>query len=454
MEKTIDRFPEGAVTPPSSKSVSHRALICAALAGGEKAIGRIKNLGVSDDIDATRRGIVQIVSARNGAFSDGAVDADFEAGADGYLTKPNGLSAGVATDARIIDCGESGSTLRFLIPIAGLDGREWIFRGGGRLMDRPLDIYKSVFEKCGGVFEQGDGEVRIRGPLRSGAYELPGDVSSQFISGLLFALPLLGGDSEIILTSPIESADYVMLTTDVMSSFGVDADEVGEGGDGVANFDRTTGWSIPGSQAYRSVKYVVEGDWSQAAFFLCAGALGRRVVVDGLSSGSLQGDMRILGILSDAGCDVSAEMKPLRRACSVRALAPRSGLRAVTVDARDIPDLVPPVAALACYLEGESRIKNAGRLRLKESDRLTALAEELSKIGAGIRMDGDALVIRGKGSLDGGSADAHNDHRIAMALAVASIGCDNPVRLTGAESVSKSYPDFWRDFEKTEKYET
>jgi 3-phosphoshikimate 1-carboxyvinyltransferase len=429
MEKTIDRFPEGSVTPPPSKSVSHRALICAALAGGERAIKRIKNLGASDDIDATRRGVVRIVSARNG------------------------VSAESAPDARVIDCGESGSTLRFLIPIAGLDGREWIFRGGGRLMERPLDVYKDVFERYGGAFERSGGEVRVRGPLRPGAYELPGDVSSQFISGLLFALPLLDGDSGIVLTSPLESADYVRLTTDVMSAFGVSAHETGEGGDGVANFDRTTGWSIPGGQSYRSVKYSVEGDWSQAAFFLCAGALGRRVVVDGLSPGSLQGDMRILGILGDAGCDVSAEMKPLRGACSFRALAPLPGLRAVTVDARDIPDLVPPVAALACYLKGESRINNAGRLRLKESDRLTALAEELTKIGADIRVDGDSLVIRGKDSISGGSADARGDHRIAMALAVASIGCDGPVKLTGAESVKKSYPDFWRDFEKTDKYE-
>jgi 3-phosphoshikimate 1-carboxyvinyltransferase len=201
------------------------------------------------------------------------------------------------------------------------------------------------------------------------------------------------------------------------------------------------------------VKYAVEGDWSQAAFFLCAGALGRRVVVDGLSPGSLQGDMRILGILKDAGCDVSAEMKPMRSSCSVRALAPHAGLSAVTVDAKDIPDLVPPLAALACYLEGESRIDNAGRLRLKESDRLSVLASELSNIGADIRVDGDSLVIRGRRSLSGGKADAHGDHRIAMALAVAAIGCDAPVELEGWESVTKSYPDFWKDFGKTEKYD-
>ncbi|MDR2163844.1 MAG: 3-phosphoshikimate 1-carboxyvinyltransferase, partial [Clostridiales Family XIII bacterium] len=216
------------------------------------------------------------------------------------------------------------------------------------------------------------------------------------------------------------------------------------------------GWRVPGGQSYKAAKYGVEADWSQAAFFLCAGALGRRVAVDGLSPGSLQGDMRILGILKGAGCDVDAEMKMFarRRTCLVRALAPRSGLRAVTIDARDIPDLVPPVAALACYLEGESRIENAGRLRMKESDRLSVLAEELSHIGADIRIDGDTLVIRGRDSLEGGRADAHGDHRIAMALAVAAIGCDEPVELSGWESVSKSYPGFWGDFGKTAKYET
>jgi 3-phosphoshikimate 1-carboxyvinyltransferase len=466
--RTIDRFPEGVVTPPPSKSIGHRAVICAALAGGEKAMGRIKNLGTSDDIEATRRGVMKIVASREGA-EPGKLHNN---GARGKALHPDGVRpAGDAAPGangnggeRVIDCGESGSTLRFLIPLAGMDCREWIFRGGGRLMDRPLDIYEEVFRQSGGKFERSTGEVRVRGPLRPGVYELPGDVSSQFISGLLFALPLADADSRIVLTSPLESVDYVRLTTDVISAFGVSVSETGEGGDdlsdsdpgaGDVGFGRATGWTIPGGQSYRSVKYRVEADWSQAAFFLCAGALGRRVVVDGLSPGSLQGDMRILGILKDAGCDVSAEMRmmPGRGVCSVRALAPRAGLRAVNVDARDIPDLAPPIAALACYLPGESRISHAGRLRLKESDRLAALVGELAAIGADIRAEGDSLVIRGRDSLAGGKADAHGDHRIAMALAVAAIGCDGPVELTGWESVSKSYPGFWRDFEKREKYE-
>ncbi|MDR0596357.1 MAG: 3-phosphoshikimate 1-carboxyvinyltransferase [Clostridiales Family XIII bacterium] len=442
--KLIERFPEGAVTPPPSKSVSHRALICAALAGGERAVRRVKNIGASDDIDATRRGIEIIRSGDN---------------------------------SRAIDCGESGSTLRFLIPLAGLDGREWVFRTKGRLIDRPLDIYEDIFRSRGGQLEkkalakdaEGEsasggaytGEIRVKGPLSPGRYEMAGNVSSQFISGMLMALPLLGEGSEIILTTPLESGDYVRLTTDVMYSFGVAVREKSDGGMAgdpefalAADTASITGWEIPGGCAYQSVRYSVESDWSQAAFFLCAGALGRRVSVAGMSPGSVQGDMRILGILKDAGADVDAEMGLIRgRGTAVfRALAPHEGLRAVTVDATDIPDLVPPIAALACYLDGESRIENAGRLRLKESDRLEALARELGNIGADIRVEGDSLVIAGRKRLSGGNADAHGDHRIAMALSVAAIGCESPVGLTGWESVSKSYPNFWHDFEKTEKY--
>jgi 3-phosphoshikimate 1-carboxyvinyltransferase len=421
VSKIINKFPEGVVTPPPSKSISHRAIICAALSGGDRAVRRVKNVGVSEDIDATRRGMETIVSTRDGSG--------------------------------VIDCGESGSTLRFLIPIAGIDGRDWTFRGSKRLLERPLSIYEDVFSRCAGIFESGAGAVRVRGPLRPGTFEVPGDVSSQFISGLLMALPMLDGDSEIMLTSAAESAGYVGLTLDVMASFGVRVDEIGEGDDGVGGFERVTGWRVPGGQSYKSVKYKVEADWSQAAFFLCAGALGRRVIVDGLSPGSLQSDMRILSILDSAGCDVSAEMRALRRSCSFRALAPRSGLKAVNVDVRDIPDLAPPVAALACCLEGESHIRNAGRLRLKESDRFAALITELSGIGADIRGDSDSIIIKGRSVLKGGAADAHGDHRIAMALAVASIRCESPVELTGWESVSKSYPNFWHDFGKSDGYE-
>ncbi|MDR1067700.1 MAG: 3-phosphoshikimate 1-carboxyvinyltransferase [Clostridiales Family XIII bacterium] len=430
----IDRIPNGTVRVPSSKSVGHRALICAALAGGEKALEGVSGLDMNDDLRATKAGILKIIA--------------------GDRSEP-------------VDCGESGSTLRFLIPVAAAFGGEWTFTGRGRLMERPLDIYKDVFESHGGFFRQDAGTVAIRGRLTPGRYELPGDVSSQFITGLLLALPLLNGESEIVLTAPLESANYVDLTLDVMNAFGVDAFD-GEGGEwevmeittGASSgpavstsalaSDAPAGWRVPGGQVYKRAKYAVEGDWSQAAFFLCAGALGARVSVEGLSPASLQGDMRILSVLKSMGADVDATLRPAlfarKRSCTIRAFLPQSGLKGITIDVSHIPDLVPPIAALACFAAGTTRITGASRLRLKESDRIAALVTELGKLGADISADGGDIIIRGRERLDGGEADAWNDHRIAMALAVASVGCTSPVYLTGAESVGKSYPKFWDDF--------
>ncbi|MDR1797758.1 MAG: 3-phosphoshikimate 1-carboxyvinyltransferase [Clostridiales Family XIII bacterium] len=432
-ELVIDRFPSGTVRVPPSKSLSHRAAICAALAGGEAAGAVVRGLGDSEDIRATVRGIARIVSR---------------------------------DDGQPVDCGESGSTLRFLIPLAAMAGGAWRFTGRGRLLERPLQVYADVFRAHGGegsYFIQEDGEVRVRGPLLPGDYLLPGDVSSQFLTGLLLALPLAAGDSRLSLTSAAESADYVRLTVDVMRAFGVRANEERAAGQGAgADADAGTaasemradasteaagletlacgdavvaadGYRIPGGQAYAPAAYTVEGDWSQAAFFLCAAALGRDVRVEGLRPDSHQGDRRAAALVE----------------------AIRTG-QGTVIDCRDIPDLVPPLAALACYARGVTRFVNAGRLRIKESDRLAALAQELSNLGAGVREEGDALVVAGVGDgqsptgsgLPGGRADAHGDHRIAMAVAVAAIGCRNPVRLTGADSVAKSYPHFWEDFLK------
>jgi 3-phosphoshikimate 1-carboxyvinyltransferase len=299
-------------------------------------------------------------------------------------------------------------------------------------------------------------------------------VSSQFITGLLLALPLLDGESEIALTAPLESAQYVDLTLDVMNAFGVDVEEDGknewkimelsagaslpaqedalssaqEGA--IVTPDAPANWHVPGGQQYKRIKYTVEGDWSQAAFFLCAGALGARVSVEGLSPASLQGDMRILGLLKSMGADVDATLRPglfaRKSSCTISAFLPPAGLTGVTVDASHIPDLVPPLAALSCFARGTTRITGAGRLRIKESDRIAALVTELGKLGADIAAENDDIIIQGRERLAGGEVDAWNDHRIAMALAVASIGCTSPVYLTGSASVSKSYPHFWDDF--------
>ena len=331
----------------------------------------------------------------------------------------------------LIDCIESGTTLRFLIPVAALWDRETIFEGRGRLLARPMDIYDAVFSGTSVRFSHDQRQVKVRGPLQSGIYTMPGDVSSQFVSGMLIALPLVGGNSEIRMSSNLESEQYVRMTLDVMRRFGVEVEE-----DAIAS-----SYFIKGGQRYTAHEYVVEADYSQAAFFLCAAALGRDVKCAGLSKDSVQGDSIILSVLERMGAILTWEEGMV----SVSA----EKLSGLTFDAAENPDLVPPVAALCCLSEGVSRIVNAGRLRIKESDRLHALASELSKLGADISETPDSLIIHGKASLAGGDADAHNDHRIAMAIALAAIRCRGQVRLSGWSSVNKSYPEFWDDFERS-----
>ncbi|GHV17031.1 3-phosphoshikimate 1-carboxyvinyltransferase [Clostridia bacterium] len=369
----INNFPSGEITPPPSKSLSHRALICAWLSGADIFDPScVKNLGDSNDIRATKR----------------CLDA--------------------LRNKKTLDCGESGSTLRFLMPLAALQGgADFIESGQLHVLERPLWPYKNTID-----FLQKRGRIRVASGLKSGDYALHGDVSSQFFSGLLMALPLVNGDSTLIFSSPLESRSYVEMTLDVMEAFGVHVESL------------ENGWKIPGNQRYVYTKYTVEADYSQAAFFLAAAALGRDVVCKGLSPDSRQGDREIVEIVAKIG----------------------NSLQPVDVDAGNIPDIVPPIAALCCFCNGESHIYNAGRLRLKECDRLHALAVELSKLGADITEGADNLTIRGKNRLSGGTADSHGDHRIAMSIAVAAIGCDAPVELTGWESVGKSYPNFWKDW--------
>ena len=411
-ERAIRLFPFGTITPPPSKSLSHRAVICSALAGGES---EIKNLGQSEDIDATLKGVSAL-------------------GLTG-----NVLGASCGPDrVRIVDCNESGSTLRFLIPLAALDGLPAIFKGRGRLLDRPLGVYADIFASMGAAFRRVEDGILVCGPLRGGSYSLTGGVSSQFVSGLLFALPLLPVDSEIRLLTPLESSGYVDMTIDVMRRFGV---EVLEG---------ESAYSIKGGQHYRPASYVVEADYSQAAFFLAASMLGCDVRVAGLDPCSAQGDRAILSILEEMGGEIVwGGGDGGGRVVSVRA----GRMPPIVMDARETPDLVPPVAVLCCFCDGVSRIVNAGRLRLKESDRLRALAAELKKLGADVREAEDSLSITGVGRLKGGRVDAWGDHRVAMAMAVAAVRCDGPVYLSGAESVGKSYPNFWRDFEGGGLYE-
>lgn len=400
---------QGSVRAPASKSMCHRAVICAGLARGTSMI---EHATMSNDIEAT-------------------IQAMRVLGAD-ISTNNNHLKitgfGGVNPKKATIDCGESGSTLRFIIPLALLAEKSVTFTGRGRLAQRPITEYAEICQQQGLLWESRDGlPVTVRGRLRPGLFSLRGDVSSQFLSGLLFSLPLLAADSKIIVTTPLESKGYVDLTIAALAEFGVT----------VSHTDYQE-FYIPGGQWYRPQRYAVEGDFSQAAFWLVAGTIGAEIHSQGLSECSLQGDKVVLDLIKAAGGNIQHVERSV--------IASPAITHGTVIDAADCPDLVPVLAVLASLSLGETRIIRAGRLRIKESDRLASTACELSKIGADIKEDGDSLIIQGKAQLDGGEVDSWQDHRIAMALAIASIRCEKPVLIRGAECVSKSYPGFWQDF--------
>ncbi|WP_298033444.1 3-phosphoshikimate 1-carboxyvinyltransferase [uncultured Dysosmobacter sp.] len=390
---------EGTVTPPPSKSLAHRALIAAALAGGFSVL---EELAPSQDIQATLR----CMEALGAEWSRQSGDTILVSGIRNLSRPGNELPR--------FDCGESGSTLRFLIPIALAVAGGGVFTGRGRLMERPQKPYFDIFDEKGIFYEQKDGSLTVRGHLGPGEYRLPGNVSSQFVTGLLYALPLLGGDSTIVLTSPLESHGYVDMTLEVLEQFGIQIEVLEDG------------FAVSGNQSYQTCRFIVEADWSQAAFWYAAGFLGNWVEVGGLDTHSTQGDAVVedwVDKLSDPG-----EMD---------------------VDVSNCPDLVPPLAVIAALRTGEiTYLTNAARLRIKESDRLASVTQVLNALGADVKEGPDFLKIKGRDALTGGvTVDCCNDHRIAMMAAIAATRCQQPVTLLGAECVKKSYPDFWEVYQ-------
>lgn len=371
----------GTVKAPPSKSQAHRLLICAALAGEG---GVLHNLADSQDIRATRRCLAELMTNSR--------------------TLPE------------LDCGESGSTLRFLIPVALALQGGGRFTGQGRLMERPQKPYFDLFDGKGIRYEQKDGILTVEGRLTPGEYRLPGNVSSQFFTGLLLALPLLDGPSVIIPTTRLESEGYIAMTLEAMHQFGVDI---------ASTRSLPPHYLISGGRKYRGAEATVEGDWSQAAFWYAAIALGNPVKPEGLNASSAQGDR----------CIASYFMKLQQPG-------------ELDLDVSGCPDLVPPLAAMAALRAGEiTRLTNAGRLRIKESDRLASVTQVLNAMGADVVEGSDLLKIAGRDFLSGGCAvDCYNDHRIAMMAAVAATRCREPVTLLGAECVAKSYPSFWDDY--------
>lgn len=403
---------KGEVSIPASKSLCHRAVICAGLSTG---LSNIYNVTFSKDIEATCEAMKKI-----------GVDIEIAKNS----LRINGKNK-VADENILIDCNESGSTLRFMIPIAAALGINTTFIGRGKLVERPMKTYYDIFDNQNIKYhnDKGNLPLRIEGKLTSGEYLVDGNISSQFISGLLFSLPLLKGNSRIVITSELESKPYIDLTINVLKQFGIDI---------VNNSYKE--FIIAGEQSYRAADYTVEGDYSQGAFWLAAGLLGAEVQCTNLNFHSNQGDRVIVDIIKELEGSVNL--------VDNKVYTTLSKTKGKIIDVTDCPDLVPILTVIAALSKGTTEIINAGRLRFKESDRLKAICNELNTLGANIEEKAEGLVIIGRSELIGGTVDSWNDHRIAMALAIASIKCKEPVIIKNSDCVKKSYPDFWKHFKE------
>lgn len=402
---------QGSLVVPPSKSLSHRAIIAAALAEGQSIIS---NVILSKDIMATIEGMRAL-----------GASIDIQ-GNCLYIT-----GSKVQRKNKEIFANESGSTLRFLIPIALVCEEAVCFTGQNQLVHRPLDSYLEIFDQQGISYSHEEHQylpLQIEGKLKPGNYEIRGDISSQFITGLLYALPLLEADSKIKITTSLESKGYVDLTLDILKRFGIT----------IVNHEYEE-FIIPGNQTYIPCDYQVEGDYSQVAFFLVAGALGADIKLYGMNENSYQGDKKILTDMESFGATLEKNNDVLR--CIP------GKTRGTIVDFSQSPDLGPALTVLASLSEGTSQFIHAERLRIKECDRITCMREELEKMGAKLVEQQDGLIIEGVPELKGAVLDSHNDHRVAMALAMASLKTKGDIVIRNAECVTKSFPDFWRVFE-------
>ena len=402
----------GEVVVPSSKSQLHRLLLCAAL-GTERV--RVEARGTNRDVEATAACLTGL-----GAGIRRPDEGVWE------IEPIRKAAAGPCP----LPCGESGSTLRFLLPVTGMLGAHGVFYRTGRLPERPLAPLDALLRAHGMTLREEGEELTAEGQLQSGCFELPGNVSSQYVSGLLMALPYLKGDSAVSVSGRMESEQYVAMTEQVLCLAQIRIDRRGQT------------FAVPGGQRGRlSGDLRAEGDWSSAAFFLCMGALSPYGIrVRGLDHASLQPDRDVLSILRRMGARISGEEDGV--------LICRGETEGTEIDASRSPDLVPALAAFAGACRGETRFTNAGRLRLKESDRLESTKELIEALGGEAEVTGDVLTVRGKGEYRGGTVDPRGDHRIAMAAAVAACAAREPVVVCSAECAAKSYPGFWQDLTK------
>ncbi len=383
----------GEITPPPSKSLSHRAIICAAISQGDCLIN---NVVLSDDVEATVSGMR-------------AMGSKFELIKDKLF-----VTRCVRNEEAEINCRESGSTMRFFIPMASALGITAKFNGEGRLPERPLHDYEEVLSNKGIIIKSRGGYLpfEVKGKLTGGTFDVTGNVSSQFVSGLLMAAPMIEEDVIINLTTELQSESYVKMTIDVMNNFGVEV---------VTKGNR---YIVDKDAKYTNTDYTIEPDYSQAAFWLAAKEFGCDIEVKGLNPDSLQGDKEIINIIAKMN-ENADEM---------------------IIDAKDIPDIIPIIAVLAGVREGRTVITNAERLKIKESDRLQSTAGLLSALSADFELTDDGFIINGVEEYSGGVVDSCNDHRIAMSAAIASIKCKQPLKLLNHRCVSKSYANFFEEF--------
>ncbi len=388
----------GQVDAPASKSVAHRALICAALANKPT---KIKCSTTSVDIEATAQCLREL----------GASISKTEYG---FYVEP----IKDAIENAVLNCKESGSTLRFMLPVAAILGKAVSLYGEGRLPERPLTELCTALEKHGTSVSSHSLPLTVSGGLLEGVYEISGEVSSQFISGLLLALPVTHAESTIIITGQIQSKPYIDMTLDVLNGFGIETEFAGN----TIKIKPCNGYFSPQN-------YTVEGDWSNGAFFICADIINsNNVKCNNLTLNSIQGDKAVAEIAEKIrNADENKEIR---------------------IDVGDIPDLVPVLAVTSCFRKGVTKFYNASRLRIKESDRLLSTCEMINNLGGQAVITSDTLTVYGNGVLEGGTVDSYNDHRIVMSAAIAASGCKKDVVITNAQAVSKSFPKFFEEIEK------
>ena len=413
-------FLSGSVQAPSSKSVAHRIMICAALT---RSKCYIKNVSESNDMDATM-GCLQTLGAK---FT--RINKDLFLDATGFVKEND-------ENHYTLNCKESGTTLRVIIPICAALGLNVTFVGEGRLPYRPLDEYTNLFPKHGVECTMGENflPLTISGNLSGDVFTISPTVSSQYVTGMLLALSLLKNDATLKLSAPLVGGQYVDLTLDAMKKFSVD----------VQKSDNS--FFIKGDSTLKAQDYyadpqhgvTVEGDWSQAAFFLCAGAINGDITVTGIDTNSSQGDKAIIDILKAFGADITT----FENSVHVK----KSALKGAVIDATDTPDLVPVVALTSVFCSGDTEITGVERLKFKESDRLLSTCEMIKALGGKATYTDHNIKVTGQGYLTGGKVTAYNDHRIVMSSAVGALMCENNTVIEDAHAVNKSYKDFFDDY--------